>query len=40
LKLGFSIRIGVSVDETLDVARIEKADVILMGSSRSLKRLH
>ena len=36
----FSIRIGVPADEILDVARSEKADVIIMGSSGSLKRLN
>jgi nucleotide-binding universal stress UspA family protein len=36
----FSIRIGIPADEILDVARNEKVDVKIMGSSGSLKRLH
>jgi nucleotide-binding universal stress UspA family protein len=36
----FSIRMGVPADEILDVARNEKIDVIIMGSSGSLKRLN
>lgn len=36
----FLIRIGYPADEILAVARDEKVDVIIMGSSGSLKKLH
>lgn len=36
----FLIKIGYPADEILAVARDEKVDVIIMGSSGSLKKLH
>ena len=35
-----SIRIGYPADEILAVARDERVDIIIMGSSGSLKKLH
>jgi nucleotide-binding universal stress UspA family protein len=36
----FSIKIGNPADEILTVARDEKVDIIIIGSSGSLKKLH
>jgi nucleotide-binding universal stress UspA family protein len=40
IKARFLIRIGYPADEILVIARDEKVDVIIMGSSGSLKKLH
>lgn len=40
IKARFSIKIGYPADEILAVARDEKVDIIIMGSSGSLRKLH
>ena len=40
LSVDYIIRIGVPEDETLAVARSQYPDIIVMGSSGSLRRLH
>ena len=40
IKATFSIKIGYPADEILAAARDEKVDIIIMGSSGSLRKLH
>jgi nucleotide-binding universal stress UspA family protein len=40
IKATFSIKIGYPADEILAFARDEKVDIIIMGSSGSLRKLH
>jgi nucleotide-binding universal stress UspA family protein len=40
IKATFSIKIGIPADEILALARDEKVDLIIMGSSGALKKLH
>ena len=40
IKARFSIKIGYPVNEILAVSRDEKVDIIIMGSSGSLRKLH
>ena len=40
IKATFSIKVGHPADEILAAARDEKVDIIIMGSSGSLKKLH